>query len=97
MGVRYGREYSDIVRDLMEAINLIDGFYGAFEMSDEDWNSLDAYEQKECLRTLSDDVFYGLGNEPVLNIGQGMLKYDKDNHVIKLFNGEKCVYIVTLV
>lgn len=97
MGIKYGREYKDIVTDFMRGIALVDGYYDLFEMSEEEWQELSAEEQEECLRTLADDIFYGLGSSPVMQVGVGTVRYDSANHVLKVHDGEKLVSVIYLV
>lgn len=97
MGVKFGREYADIIQDFSRAIRGIDGLYEFFEMSSEDWEQLKEKERNECIKTLADDVFYGLGSDPTLHVGKGIVVYDRSNHIIKVFSGEKVVHVVNLV
>jgi len=96
MGVRFAREYNAIITDLTMALREIDGFYELFEMKPEEWNQLGEQEQVECAKTFADDVFYGLGNEPTLQVGQGTVSYDRNKHVITVSDGAKCINIVYL-
>lgn len=96
MGVKYAREYGDIIRDLTQAIREVDQFYEFFGMDGNAWNELGHEEQTECVRTLADDIFYGLGGAPTLHVGRGIIHYDGRKHVITVDDGEKCVNIVYL-
>lgn len=97
MGVKFGREYNDIVDDLTTAIGQIKNSYDFFEMTEEDWNGLDQEEQTECLKTLADDVFFALGTNPRIQVGQGFLMYEKVKHIIKVNQGDNLITIVNLV
>ncbi|HBM80529.1 MAG: hypothetical protein QME45_06820 [Clostridiales bacterium] len=97
MGIRYERRYADILTDLMEGIRGVDGFYTLFEMDEDMWNGMEENYRNECLRTMSDDVFYALGGNKTLSIGNGVIQYDKDKSIIKIYNGNNCVYIVNLL
>ena len=97
MGVKYARKYAQIIGDMMRAIAQMDNFYEFFQMNGDDWGNLDEAERQECLRTMSDDVFYGLGYDSTISIGSGIVKYDKNNNIIKLYNGDRCVSIVNLI
>lgn len=97
MGIKYAREYKKIIDELTSAIQQIDGFYEFFEMSKEDWNLMDNSEKKECAKTLADDIFYGLGEEPILEVGQGSITYHKDISVIEVFNKNTAIVTVSLV
>ncbi|PYI55463.1 hypothetical protein [Paenibacillus flagellatus] len=97
MGVKYNREYRDIVRDLGHAIGQIDNCYEAFEMERADWDALDREEQIEFMRTLADDIFYGLGTEPSIEVGEGKVQYDPSNHIIKVWTESQIVHLVKLI
>lgn len=97
LGVRHGREYHLILKDLTEALTEIEDSYTFFEMTDEDWGRLNKDERTSLLEALADDVFYGLGGEPRLRVGGGDVTYDPKYHVIKVGIGEKLVRIVHLV
>ncbi|NLU41635.1 MAG: hypothetical protein GXX08_05495 [Firmicutes bacterium] len=96
MGVRFARRYLDICRDLSNALQTIDGFYECVNISSENWAALGERERRQFIETLSDDVFYALGAVPVLRIGQGWVKYNKDRHVITVDDGVGCTHIVNL-
>lgn len=97
MGVRFAREYVDIIDDMVDAVVDIERIFEFFEMQPQEWEEMSSSEQKECLKTLADDVFYGLGNDPLIHIGAGKVAYNKDKHILEIFNGEKCVQIIQLV
>lgn len=97
MGVKFAREYNDIVADLVEAIKEVQEFYRFFEMSGDDWADLNQGEQKECVKTLADDIFYALGNDQHMPLGKGSVHYDKAKHIIKIDHGDKLVTIVNLI
>ena len=52
MGVKFARDYEDIVSDMSHAVPNIDNFYQFFHMEKEQWERLTEEEQKECTRTL---------------------------------------------
>ncbi|MDD9270597.1 hypothetical protein ACFPES_26430 [Paenibacillus sp. GCM10023248] len=97
MGIKFGREYKDIVTDFVRGIEMVNGFYELLDMSADDWEQLEPNEQEECLRTLADDIFYGLGSSPVMQIGVGSVRHDPGNHVLKVHDGEKLVSVIYLV
>ncbi|GAA3405912.1 hypothetical protein ACFFNY_26095 [Paenibacillus hodogayensis] len=97
MGVRFNREYRDIVRDFGTALGQIDNCYEMFEMERDDWESLDREEQIEFLRTLADDIFYGLGSEPLIEVGEGKVQYDSSNHIIRVWTDSQIVHLIKLV
>lgn len=97
MGIKFGKEYTDIIEDLKQAIGKIKGFYDFFEMTGEDWSELDADQQQDCLKTLADDIFYGLGSETSIQIGRGAVQHDPANHIIKVRDGDNLVSVIYLV
>ena len=56
MGVKFARKYSDIIRDLSNALETIQGLNDFFHMDIKDWEGLTQEERHDCIRTLSDDV-----------------------------------------
>lgn len=97
MGVKYGREYSDIVQDLMSGLHKIEDFYSVLGMDEDSWNTLDKPAQLLCLQTLADDVIFALGNSPKFNIGEGNIKYDEINHLLIINNKGEDVQSIRLI
>lgn len=88
MGVKHTREYEEIVKDLAEAIYKISNFYVFFGMTSEDWSDIPEDEKKECTLTLSDDLFYALGNEQFLTVGDGTVEHDEiKNKIVVSYKG----------
>lgn len=96
MGVKYNREYSHIVEDLTKALGPIKGLNEFLGMEQSQWNEMSHEDRLECIRTLSDDIVYSLGNEPSVTIGNGHIEYDKKRHVLKVIDGPK-ITLVNLV
>jgi hypothetical protein len=82
MGVKYIREYEEIIQELTDALYKIENFYEFFDMTAEDWIDIPESERKECALTLADDLFYALGNDPEITIGDGIIKHDKSKNII---------------
>jgi hypothetical protein len=97
MGVRHAREYADILKELTEAVGEIGGSYTFFEMEREDWEALDVKERREVMEALADDVFYGLGESPVIAVGDGAVTYNSKHHVIEVSQGGNVIQIVRLI
>ncbi|MFD0712941.1 hypothetical protein [Paenibacillus sp. GCM10027626] len=97
MGVRHAREYKEILEELTEAIGSIDDGYMFFEMEVSDWEALDAAERKDVMEALADDVFYGLGEDPVIKVGGGMVAYRPKHHCIEVSVDGKESRIIRLV
>lgn len=96
MGIKYNREYEEIIDDMSEAIIGIDDLYDFIGMSGPDWKELSAQEKSECARTIADDIIYALGSDPVLNIGDSMVKYDRENGIVKVCSGKSCIRLIKL-
>lgn len=97
MGVKFAKEYEDIIKDLSEAIKDIEGSYEFFDMEEGEWEALGGEQQKECMTTLADDVFYGLGADPEMELGTSTISYDRTNHIIKVSYTDKVVRVIHLV
>ncbi|GGG25454.1 hypothetical protein [Paenibacillus abyssi] len=96
MGVKHGREYHDILADLTEAVGGISNSYEFFEMTEEEWTELEDKERHEVLEALADDVFYGLGEAPVIHVGHGSVTYHSKFHIIEVSVDGKELRIVRL-
>ncbi|MFS1511194.1 hypothetical protein VQL36_01970 [Chengkuizengella sp. SCS-71B] len=53
-------------------------------------------QQKECLKTLTDDVFYALGSNSQISLGQGAITYEKSKHRIKI-EVDNIINVVSLI
>jgi hypothetical protein len=97
MGIKFGREYEDIIHDFSEALLGIDECSTFLEMTAEQWNELELEERRECTQTMADDLFYGLGSNPRMLIGNCAISHDKDKHVIVIHHEETLINIIYLV
>ncbi|CAM4368244.1 hypothetical protein L1N85_22630 [Paenibacillus alkaliterrae] len=97
MGVRHGREYADILKDLTEAVAEIEESYTFFEMEREEWAALASEDRHEVMEALADDVFFGLGVDPVIEVGKGTITHNSKHHIIEVTQGEKVTQIIRLV
>lgn len=97
MGVKHAREYADILTELTEAVGAIDNSYEFFDMSREDWVALDEGERKEVMEALADDVFYGLGEQEMIQVGSGVITHRPKFHVIEVAVDGTEVRIVRLI
>lgn len=97
MGVKYGREYLDILHDLQKILVQIEGIHLFFEMSDEEWGTLSEQQQMDCLQTVADDIFYGLGKEPTLQIGNATITYYPNRHMIFVNHPTGVDHIISLI
>ncbi|MCR8642602.1 hypothetical protein NV379_07990 [Paenibacillus sp. N1-5-1-14] len=97
MGVKFGREYSDIQKELTAAISKITDVHVFLEMEAADWDLLAEDEQLECIGTLTDDLFYALGTEPVCHVGSGSVRYDHERHVIIVRSSGGLATVISLI
>lgn len=97
MGIKFAREYKDIIDELSTEIPSIDNFYSFFEMDESDWNQLSKDEQLDCTKTLADDIFFGLGQDPEIHLGNGSIKYLPEDNVLEIFSGDKLLKCISLI
>jgi hypothetical protein len=97
MGVKHGREYSDIIADLVRSIGQLSRIHEFFDMEASDWLALELSEKEDCLQTLADDIFYGLDSNPVMEVGDGVIRHDPESHVIRVHNGDNVISLIYLV
>ncbi|WP_163192978.1 hypothetical protein [Clostridium thermarum] len=96
MSLKFSREFKRIIDELTEGILKIESFYELFEMSEEQWAGLNDSEQKECARTLADDIFFALGMNPIVEVAQGSVQYVKEENVIKVSSNNNILEIIQL-
>lgn len=97
MGVKHGRDYSEILTELTEAVGRISDGYLFFEMEPDEWRELPAESKHEVWEALAEDLFYALGNEPTIEVGSGVVMYDKETHRINILLGDEDLATVHLV
>ncbi|GKU76989.1 hypothetical protein [Paenibacillus sp. L3-i20] len=97
MGVRHAREYADILKELTSAVGEIEGSFTFFEMEQEEWDVLPPEDRHEVMEALADDVFFGLGEDPVIEVGQGVVTYNSKHHVIEVSQGDNVIQIIRLI
>ncbi|MGG1597236.1 MULTISPECIES: hypothetical protein [Paenibacillus] len=97
MGIKFGREYNDIINDFTDALRGVEGCCEFLEMPADDWDAMSEEEQKECMKTLADDLFYGLGVEAQMSIGDCMVTHDPKRHLIRIDQGETLTTVIYLV
>lgn len=97
MGVKFNRQYEEIIEELTDALMDIGGCHEFFEMEAEQWNGMKPREKRELLRTLSDDLFYGLGSESFIELGDSMLTWHRQNHTITVSYPVKPTLTIPLI
>lgn len=96
MAVRYRREYDLIIGEMVDALKHLEGYFEFLGLGSKEWDALGVEIQDECLKTMSHDIIYGLGTEPVIYVGRGSIKYEPDLAQIRIFDGDSAVYVVRL-
>jgi hypothetical protein len=97
MGVRHAREYAEILKDLTEAVGEIEESFTFFEMEPEEWSALGQDDRHEVMEALADDVFFGLGENPVIEVGKGVITYNGRHHIIEVSQDDKVTQIIRLI
>lgn len=97
MGVKFGREYVDIIEEMSDVMSGVEQCHEWFEMSGEDWLQMDESERRACISTMADDIFYGLGADPSISFGSCQIHYDADNHIIKISADDNIVHVIRLI
>lgn len=97
MGVKHAREYEDILVELKDAMHSIGDGYTFFEMETTEWEELAETERLELMEALADDVFYALGEDPVIHVGHGVVTYRPKHHIIEVSVDEKESRIIRLI
>jgi hypothetical protein len=98
VGVKFAREYEDIIAELVQTIGELDGCADLLEIDAEQWIELEEADRAECIRTLADDIFFGLGTEPVLPFGDGVITYDHGKHTIHIkYADDKVIRVIHLI
>lgn len=97
MGVKHGREYNDILHDLIKAIGKIPDRYVFFEMEEEDWVRLNDKDRLEVDEALAEDLFYALGSEKTIAVGSGVVIHDQDLHRLNILIGDDELDFVSLI
>lgn len=97
MGVRFAREYPEILDELKHAVGQIQEIYEMVGMSEAQWREMSDSIRESCVKTLADDLFYGLGAESRIEVGKGYVQHDTQKHVIVVYDGGNTTHIVKLV
>lgn len=97
LGIKYNREYEDIITDLTKVIQNIDNFYEFVMLETDDWINLDKAEQYEIAKTIADDILFALGTENSLELGDCLIKYNAKMNVLEVYKQDKQVEFIKLV
>lgn len=97
LGVKHGRDYDAILKELTVAVGQIKDSYVFFEMEEEEWVVLPEEDKHEVMEALAEDLFYGLGADPVITVGSGIVIHDRETHRINILIGDTELAYVALV
>jgi hypothetical protein len=97
MGVKHGRDYEEIHRELTVAVGRITDSYLFFEMEEEEWVQLPEEDKQEVMEALAEDLFYGLDTEPSIVVGSGIVIHDRESHRINILIGDTELAVVSLI
>lgn len=96
MGLKYSREYTEIIAEIAAGIPTIDNFYEFFDMNETIWSEIAYDEQQEILKTLADDLFYSLGINKTVELGNGSIKYLIYENCIEIHNLKNEIFRINL-
>lgn len=97
MGVKFAREYEDIVAEIATNISEFEAVYDFLGINKEDWDAFSKANKIACVKTLSDDIFYALGEAEEMEVGEECIIYDSMQHriVFKYVSGAaKTIHLI---
>jgi hypothetical protein len=97
MGVRFNREYEDILADLSGVLAQLPASAEFVEMEQADWLNLSPKTRKEMALTIADDLFFALGEEPTISFGDLKIQHDANSHRIFVQTQNGDTHIIKLV
>lgn len=96
MGLKFTREYDEIIDDFAEGIKNFNNFYEFLNMDENIWNEMPQEQQQEIIKTLADDLFYALGNDKIIDLGSDIIKYLSYENCIVISNSRNEVFRINL-
>ncbi|MNO96786.1 hypothetical protein D3C76_884720 [compost metagenome] len=66
-------------------------------MEEEEWAQLSEADRQEVMEALAEDLFYGLGTDPSIEVGSGVVIYDPESHRINVLIGDTELAVVSLI
>ncbi|MGZ9586681.1 hypothetical protein [Paenibacillus marinisediminis] len=97
MAVRFTRPYKEILLDMAGALGRIEDSYTFLDIEAGDWEQMTPEDRYEVLEALADDLFYGLGQENILFVGSGSIRYDREFHNFEVSNEHEAVGVIALL
>lgn len=96
MSLKFSREYKRIIEEIADGLSNLENIYEFLNMKKSSWEKLREEEKAELNKTLADDIFYALGEEPIIEIGNDKVEYSKEKSEIYIFSGETVIKTVKL-
>lgn len=96
MGIKFLKQYDEIIHDLVEILIEINDIYTFFEMPENSWKYLSKSNKRKYTQTLADDLFFALGTEKEFDIGSGKIVYNDLEHTLEVSNADSIIGIVNL-
>jgi hypothetical protein len=97
VGVRFNRDYPDILADLSGVLAQLPASAEFVEMNQADWLKLSPKTRREMAETIADDIFYALGDEAKIEIGDLTIEYDASLHRIFVHTLDGKAHIIKLI
>lgn len=97
MGIKYIREYKNIISDLTDLLIEINDIYTFFGMPLSTWKYLSASKKRNYVVTLADDLFFALGTTKEFEMGSSKIVYNSEQQVLEIFNINNKIGTVNLI
>ena len=97
MGLKYKREYEKIIDELASAVSKINRLNTFIDMEQEVWENLTNQQQKRHTKTISNDIFYALGEVDKIRIGDAIIKHNTVKNMIKVNINDEFIKLINLV
>ena len=86
MALQFSREYKRIIEEIADGLSNITDVYSILDMEKTTWEDLCDQDKIEFTKTLADDIFYALGQEPIMIIGDDKVEYSKEKGEINIIS-----------
>lgn len=96
MSLKFSREYKRIIEEIADCLLNIKEIYSFLGMEKSTWEELEDEDKIEFTKTLADDIFYALGQEPIVEIGDDKIEYSKEKSEIYIISKNSIIKTVKL-
>ncbi|NLM35373.1 MAG: hypothetical protein GX206_08040 [Clostridiales bacterium] len=96
MALQFSREYKRIIEEIADGLSNITDVYSILDMEKTTWEDLCDQDKIEFTKTLADDIFYALGQEPIMIIGDDKVEYSKEKGEINIISQNNVIKSVKL-